>query len=121
MAALSERKIEIVRTLVETAPDKIVGSLHMALADTGDESALGSVRRLVEREVAERRLRNTILKPIAPMCVGDGRDPRFLTFPSRVLALIWRGLRATAQEEIEEAEQAFGEFSAEDTYAEAFD
>jgi len=121
MGALSPRKIEIVRTLVEAAPDKIVGGLQMALADTGEDSPLGSVRRLVELEVGERRLRNTVLQAIAPMCVGDGRDARALTFPSRVLPLIWRGLRATAAEEVEEAEQAFTEFSPEDSSAEAFD
>ena len=32
MAALSERKLEIVRTLVETAPDSVVDGLHQALA-----------------------------------------------------------------------------------------
>ncbi|MCR5872954.1 hypothetical protein LRS10_01315 [Phenylobacterium sp. J426] len=121
MGALSPRKIEIVRTLVEAAPDKIVGGLQMALADTGEDPALGSVRELVEVEVHERRLRNTVLQAIAPMCLGDGRDPRSLTFPARVLPLIWRGLRGTAAEEIEEAELAFSAFSPEETSGEAFD
>lgn len=94
MAALSERKIAIVRTLVESAPDKVVGSLRQALAETSDESALGGVKRLVEVEVYERNLRNTVLQPIAPMCVGAGDDPHKLTFPSRVLGLVWRGVRA---------------------------
>lgn len=94
MSALSERKIAIVRTLVESAPDRVVGSLRQALVETSDESALGSVKRLVEVEVYDRNLRNTILQPIAPMCVGGGDDPHKLTFPSRALALLWRGLRA---------------------------
>ena len=52
MAALSERKIAIVRTLVESAPDKVVGSLRQALAETSDESALtksNSMRMLCVR------------------------------------------------------------------------
>jgi hypothetical protein len=101
MAALSERKIEIVRTLVEQAPDRVVGSLRQALAETGDESALGGVKRLVEVEAADRTLRNTVLQPIAPMCVAGGDDPAVLTFPSRSLALIWRALKATEPEAIE--------------------
>lgn len=121
MRALSERKIEIVRSLVEAAPDKIVGGLHLALADTGDDSALGSVRRLVETEVQERSFRNIVLQPVAPMCVGDGSDPRTLSFPARVLPLLWRGLRATASVEVAEAEQAFIEFNPEETSATAFD
>lgn len=121
MAALSRRKIEIVRTLVEAAPDRVVGNLQVALADTVEDSALGSVRRLVEEEVSERRFRNLVLQPIAPLCVGDGRDPATLRFPARALPLIWRGLRATAGDEIEEALEAFYEFNPEETSAEAFD
>lgn len=37
MAALSKRKIEIVRTLVEAAPDRVVGGLQMALAETVED------------------------------------------------------------------------------------
>jgi hypothetical protein len=93
MSALSERKIAIVRTLVESAPDRVVGSLRQALADTADHSALGGVKRLVEVEVFDRNLRNAILQPIAPMCIGGGDDPHRLTFPSRVLGLLWRAVR----------------------------
>ncbi|HEY0650492.1 hypothetical protein [Phenylobacterium sp.] len=101
MAALSERKIAIVRTLVEQAPDRVVGSLRLALAETGDESALGGVKRLVEAEAADRTLRNTILQPIAPMCVAGGDDPAELTFPARTLSLIWRALKDTEAEAVE--------------------
>jgi hypothetical protein len=109
MAALSERKIEVVRTLVETAPDRIVGGLQAALADTTPGSALASVRRLVEHEASERRLRNWVLQPIAPMCVGDGRAPDTLTFPARVLPLIWRGLTARCFPLVEQARAALQE------------
>ena len=107
MAALSERKIEIVRTLVEAAPDRVVGGLQAALAETAPDSALGRVRGLVEAEVRERSLRNTILLPIAPMCVGE--VPHRLTFPPRALAQIWRGLRADYDETIERARVALEE------------
>lgn len=109
MTALSERNIEIVRTLVSAAPDKVVGSLQQALADTSDDTALGGVRRLVECEVAERTLRNTVLSPIAPMCVGAGDDKKILTFPSRVLGLLWRGLDTVDLEHMHEARVAASE------------
>jgi len=48
MAALNERKIAIVRTLVESAPDRVVGRLQEALVDSGGDSALAGVKRLVE-------------------------------------------------------------------------
>ena len=104
MGALSERKIEIVRTLVETAPDKIVGSLQQALASTSDESALGGVRRLVETEVRDRTLRNTILGPVAPMCMASA-DPRVMCFPPRAFAQIWRGLRRLEPDLIHQAQK----------------
>lgn len=99
MGALSERKIEIVRTLVESAPDKIVGGLQCALANTTD-GVLSSVRVLVEAEAADRRLRNSVLQAVAPLCVGDGSDPRSLVFPARALGCVWRGLKAAAPKEM---------------------
>jgi hypothetical protein len=105
MAALSERKIEIVRTLVQTAPDKIVGGLQAALAETSDDSALGGVRRLVETEFHDRALRNLVLQPIAPLCVGGG-DAQQLTFPSRALSHIWAALKASEPLDVEQARLA---------------
>jgi hypothetical protein len=100
MAGLSERKMEIVRTLVETSPDKVVGALQAALAQTGGDTALAGVRRLVEAEAQDRRLRNAVLQPIAPLCVGDGAGGDRMTFPARVLALTWRGLKAEASNDM---------------------
>jgi len=121
MAALSERKLEIVRTLVETAPDRVVDSLQQALADAGGDTALGSVRRLVETEARDRHLRNIVLLPIAPMCVGDGRDPLRLTFPSRVMGLLWRGLKAQAPAVVHNAELALYDYRPGETSPEHFD
>jgi hypothetical protein len=102
MTALNERQIEIVRTLVETAPDKVLGSLRQALADTAPASALGGVRRLVEAEAADRILRNMALAPVAPMCVAAEPDSQALTFPPRVLGLLWRALRETSPDVVEQ-------------------
>ncbi|MBL8553494.1 MAG: hypothetical protein JNL41_04390 [Phenylobacterium sp.] len=109
MAALNERKIAFVRSLVETAPDKVVGGLQAALAETASDSALGGVRRLVEAEVRERTLRNIVLQPVVPMCLGGGDDTRKLTFPSKALAHVWRALRATHGETIEHVQRDLDE------------
>jgi len=106
MGALSERKIEIVRTLVESAPDKIVGGLQRALADTGGDTVLASVRQLVETEAADRVLRNAVFQPVTPLFVGDGSDKRSLVFPARALASIWRGLKVLAPEAVAAAAKA---------------
>jgi hypothetical protein len=110
MGLLSERKVEIVRSLVEAAPDSVVGGLHSALVDTGDDSALFSVRQLVETEIRDRRLRNAILAPIAPMCVGDGRDLLRAVFPFQALPTVWRALKTTAPEAVADAAVALIDF-----------
>ena len=121
MAALSERKLDIVRTLVESAPDKVVNGLNQALSEVGGDTALGSVRRLVETEARDRHLRNIVLLPIAPMCVGDGRDPLRLTFPSRIKGLIWRGLKTQAPAVVRNAELALYDYRPGETSTEHFD
>jgi hypothetical protein len=115
MVALNERKIAIVRTLVESAPDRVVGRLQQALIETGGDSALAGVRRVVEIEASDRRLRNTILSPIAPMCVGDGVSTRRLIFPSRALSGVWHGLKNLAPDVIAAAEAAISEVDDDET------
>ncbi len=100
MGALSERKIEIVRTLVESAPDKIVGGLQQALSQSANDSVLSSVRLLVEAEAADRRLRNVVLQCVAPLCVGDGKGRSGLVFPAYALACLWRGLKIMAPKDV---------------------
>ena len=121
MAALSERKLNVVRTLVETAPDGVVDGLHQALAEASGDTALSSVRRLVETEVRDRQLRNIVLLPIVPMCVGDGSDPLRLTFPVRILGLIWRGLKAQAPAIVHNAELALYDYRPGETSTDQFD
>ncbi|MFL5296123.1 MAG: hypothetical protein ACJ798_07045 [Phenylobacterium sp.] len=106
MPALSDRKIEIVRTLVESAPDKIVGGLQRALAQTGAESALAGVRQLVDAEAHDRMLRNVVFQPVVPLCVGDGSDPERFVFPARALALVWHGLKSAVPDQVAAAAEA---------------
>jgi hypothetical protein len=106
MVALSDRKIEIVRTLVEAAPDRIVGGLRMALAESAGDGVLASVRQLVETEALDRMLRNAVFQPLAPLCVGDGSDGQKLTFPAQALSFVWRGLKASAPAEMAQAVKA---------------
>ncbi|MDB5477326.1 MAG: hypothetical protein JWP49_2837 [Phenylobacterium sp.] len=121
MAAISERKIEIVRQLVEAAPDRIVGGLQAALAETTDDSVLAGVRRLVEVEARDRRLRNGILQPIAPMCIGDGKGSGRLVFPVRALACIWRGLKVISPDGVADAAVALVDYRPGESSNEPFD
>ncbi len=113
MVALNERKIAIVRTLVESAPDRVVGRLQEALFESAGDSALAGVRKLVEIEARDRRLRNEILSPIAPLCVGDGVSARKLIFPARALSCLWHGLRDLAPDVVAAADTAIAELTEE--------
>lgn len=121
MPGLSDRKIEIVRHLVESAPDKVVGNLQNALASASGDSALAGVRRLVEGEVADRRLRNAVLSTIAPLCLAGAADKDHISFPPRVLALIWRGLKSTSPTEVVKAERTLAGYRPDETSTEPFD
>ncbi|MDO8901461.1 MAG: hypothetical protein Q7V15_08915 [Phenylobacterium sp.] len=106
--------------MVESAPDRVVGDLRGALSGAGGDSGLVDVRMLVETEARDRQLRNAVLHPITPLCVGDGRTER-LTFPARSLALVWRGLRDQATHEVGRAAALFEEFQADQSSPEPFD
>ena len=121
MAALSERKLDIVRTLVESAPDAVVEGLREALAAAGGDAALASVREIVGLEANDRHLRNAVLGPLAPMFVGDGADPLRLTFPIRTAGLLWRGLKALAPAFVRNAEVALYSDQTDSGAAEQFD
>ncbi len=60
----------------------------------------------MEVEAAERSLRNTVLRPIAPMFVTDGVDDRRLVFPAAALPHLWHGLRDLAPDVIAAVEAA---------------
>ncbi|WP_374471363.1 hypothetical protein [Phenylobacterium sp.] len=121
MVALSERKIALVKGLVAAAPDKVVGGLQAALASQMGDSALASVRRLVEAEAAERRLRNAILLPIVPMCVGDGTDRHGLHFPAIALGYLWKGLKALDPDGVKRASNALYDYRPGESSPEPFD
>lgn len=121
MAVLPEQKLQIVRTLVQSAPDAVVGGLQSALAGVGNDPALASVRRLVEVEAEDRRLRNFVFSPIAGLCVGDGRNPDRLRFPAAVLGLMWRGLKSRYPQDVELAAAALLDYSSEESSPEPFD
>lgn len=101
MAAIAAHKLQIVRMLVETAPDSALRSLELALAGVGGVGGLAQVRGLVEDETTDRFVRNNVLAPIVPMCAERG--PGQISFSPRVLPFIWKALKSTALRRVEEA------------------
>jgi len=121
MGQISEAKLGLVRSLIEQAPDAAIRSLLMALSVDGSHDAgLTRVQDLVETEAGDRRTRNMALSPITPLC----RAPTTfggLTFPPRTLALIWKALRAEADDDLAAARALAADWKTGESSPELFD
>ena len=93
MAQMSDVKMTLVRGLIEQAPDLAVRNLLLALrADGRHDQSLTLVQQMVELEASDRRARNLVFAPIAPLCAVAGPFSG-LAFPPRALTLIWKALK----------------------------
>ncbi len=119
MAAIAAHKLQILRTLVETAPDAALRSLELALSSAGGQGALAAVRDLVEDETANRFVRNNVLAPIVPLCAT--RTPGQVSFPSPVLSRLWRALKSVAAAQVEDASARCNPWDLEQGSPEVFD
>ena len=104
MPGLSDRKIEIVRMLMASSPDSVVGSLHSALAGARDE-ALNEVRNLVSYEMMDRRFRDIVFAPVLKMFDDPSKVKDRLVFPRSSLALVWKALKDDAPDQVSMVEQ----------------
>jgi hypothetical protein len=119
MAVIAAQKLQIIRTLVETAPDAALRSLELALSGAGSQGALGSVRGLVEDETANRFVRNNVLAPIVPLCAP--RADGCIDFPAPVLSRLWKAMKAVAPVRVEEAAAKCNPWDLEQGVPEVFD
>ncbi len=119
MAAIAAHKMQMIRTLVETAPDAALRSLELALSGAGGQGSLAAVRGLVEDETANRFVRNNVLAPIAPLCVA--RREGQVDFPAPVLSRLWRALKSVAPEGVQEASAKCNPWDLEQGTPEIFD
>ncbi len=99
MSGLSDRKIQIVRTLMSTSPDSVVRGLHSALAGNLDV-AFSEVRGLIAFEMIDRRFRDIVFSPLSRMFADPGLVKDRLIFPKSVLPLLWTALKEDAPDQI---------------------
>ncbi len=119
MAAIAAHKLQIIRTLVETAPDAALRSLELALSGAGATGSLAAVRGLVEDETANRFVRNNILAPIVPLCASRGEG--CVSFPAPVLGRLWKALKVIVPARVEEASAKCNPWDLEQGTPEVFD
>ncbi|MBV9995227.1 MAG: hypothetical protein JO127_08435 [Caulobacteraceae bacterium] len=121
MGQISEAKLELVRSLIEQAPDDAVRNLLLALsADGGRDGGLSKVQRMVECEASERRARNLTFAPVAPLCAPPSAFGG-LRFPPRTLSLIWNALKAEAGEDLAAARARADDWRGPESSADVFD
>lgn len=120
MGELSPSKLNLLKTLVLTSPDRVLMGLAQAFSAEGPyDASLVAVRTLVEGEARTRRVRNSVFAPIAPMC--RGADTVRLTFPTRTLGLLWAGLCAETPELVDSVTALLTEWRADQPSLEPLD
>ncbi|HEX8232817.1 MAG TPA: hypothetical protein VF559_05685 [Caulobacteraceae bacterium] len=107
VAGLSEKRASLVRALVQGAPDHALLSLNSALSGCAhDGTAMGQVQALVAGEAADRRVRDEVFAPVAPLFGPAAAASGLQGFPASVLRRIWAGLKRLAPEQVRLAASA---------------
>jgi hypothetical protein len=98
-----------------------IQNLLLALrADSRHDESLTVVQRMIEVEASDRRARNLVFAPIAPLCAAAGPFSG-LTFPPRALTLIWRALKEASPDDVIAAKAMAARWGGPDCTAELFD
>jgi hypothetical protein len=96
MGALSHDHIDVVRALIETAPDSAVRELETALKGDLAGQGLAAVRALIDAEVWDRNVRDAVFAPLLPLLAPRPDGFEQTQFPAAVLPRLWRVLKESA-------------------------
>lgn len=103
MSALSKDRAGIVKALIEAAPDSAIRSLEVALSGDIAGGSLAAVKSIVDAEVYDRLVRDTVFDPIAPLFSPRSDSLEQLLFPRIAYGRLWRALKAARPEACAEA------------------
>ena len=104
MGNLSESQLATVRALLTSAPDGAVRDLESALASGSDRhTTMRVIHGMVAVEALDRRARNAVFRPLAPLCGASASRLRGPVFPAAGLAGVWRGLKQAGGRNVERA------------------
>ena len=95
MAALSKDRAGIVRALIEAAPDSAIRSLELALGGDVAGGSLAAVKSIVDTEVYDRSVRDTVFDPITPLFTSRVDNLEQMLFPRAAFGRLWRALKAS--------------------------
>ncbi len=93
MGHLTQTRMGTVRRLLEQAPDAAVHDLERLIEQEADlDLPVEPLRDLLKDELADRRLREDVFAPLAPLFTStDGRDS--LRLPTSVQSVLWRDVK----------------------------
>ena len=107
MPGLSETQLGGVKLLIQTAPDTAIWDLEETLSSGSERhETMRMIQQMVTVEAADRRARNTVFGPLAPMCGPKLDTLRCLRFPAGTLGRLWRGLKEAAPDAVKAAVDA---------------
>jgi hypothetical protein len=91
-AALNDR-LDVVRAMIELAPDSAIGQLDAALRSDPGARGLDAIRAVLDSEIWERKVREGVFWPVLLLCAprSDGFDQ--ILFPRSAIASLWRALK----------------------------
>nr|WP_315049901.1 hypothetical protein [uncultured Brevundimonas sp.] len=91
MPALSPARHAALLSVVEACPDAVLGGLTKAVGALPGDGAV-ELAAMLDKEGASRRRRAVAFAPLLPMFTPRADDTPSLSFPSSVLASLWRRL-----------------------------
>lgn len=94
MPGLNPKQSMIIRTLIDSAPDKVIRDLDAALGGEHLDGAMAQISDMVGAEAAERRTRALVFQPLMGLCPKTPPRAQHKTFPARTPALLWAALKA---------------------------
>ncbi len=102
MSQLSESQLSTVRALLTSAPDHAVRDLESTLAEGSERhDVMRMIHGMVAAEALDRRARNAVFRPVAPLCSRPRGRLGGVSFPLAALAGAWRGLKMDRSRNVE--------------------
>ncbi len=122
MTSLSEGQLGSVRTLIQTASDSAIRALEMTLSSGAERhDAMRVIQQVVAGEAADRRSRNLVFAPLAPLSAPASACVHDVRFPPVALSHLWRGLKAEAAGEVQAALATASDYDSEASADAGFD
>jgi hypothetical protein len=87
--------MDVVRVLIERAPDSAIDQLDAALKSSGAGQGLAAVRAMIDSEIWDRTVRDGVFGPVLLLCAPRSDGFEQILFPRPIIARLWTVLKQT--------------------------